>query len=845
MTASAEKILADAYKARANVSELQRIAFDWRMEWLTKAHAHQIEPEGDWWTIWLLLGGRGAGKTRGGAEWTASEAWDDPGSRSLVAAPTSGDIRDICFEGDSGLLSVIPPPLIRDYNRSLSEIVLVNGSLIKGISASEPSRFRGPQWNRAWCFAGGTPVLMADGSEMAIERVRVGDMVSTRHGVRRVIGAGLSGNPGARYRIKYGQTNLIATGDHPILTQRGWVEVAALVKGDLLWSVSGTAENLGGSAQTGISPTGGMTNTCTGRSGRTITALFRLATSFITRTKIRATTTYQTWRCSRTPNTCGSTIWGKRWPQNWQPPIGKGFSSIGPASSLRAWFASGAAPHSKALVRTLAHSARRLALRYGVAMPLPVSSASAPFAMPRTWPQSASSYTAPSDATCAPITSGRPSIPPQSRAPSAAPDSSQSGTTPSSASVHVLRPLSIESVERLPTLEPVYNLTIEGEHEFIAGGVVVHNCEEFASWDRDEEALDMIMFSLRLGQRPRMVMTTTPKPKTMIRSLVARNGKDVALVTATSMTNMANLAPTFRDQIMRYEGTQIFRQEALGELLDPEEAGIVKRSQFRLWPASKPLPAFDFVVMSLDTAFTEATTDKKTHEADFTACTVWGGFKLEEPSQPRSLEDIPELEDDRPHANRYETARRPADDLQGYVMLLDCWAERLGFPDLIAKVKRELNVAYGDDHDVALIKPKFGASKPRTSGRKVDLVIIEAAGAGISLRQSLDREGVATYPFNPGRADKLMRLHLASPAFARRKVWLPESDRHPGKPRTWIEPLLEQLCAFSGEGSIKHDDYVDAVSQAIRYFFENGMMAAVKSDNIPVPQKKRANPYDQ
>lgn len=844
MTATAEQIIAAAYKARASVPELQRIAFDWRMSWLTKAHAHQIEPEGDWWTIWLMLGGRGAGKTRGGAEWIASEAWDDPGSRSLVAAPTSGDIRDICFEGDSGLLSVIPPPLVRDYNRSLSELVLVNGSLIKGISASEPSRFRGPQWNRAWCFSGGTPVLMADGTEMAIERVRAGDMVSTRHGVRRVTGAGLSGNPGARYRITYGQTNLIATGDHPILTQRGWVEAAALVKGDLLWSVSGTAESLGGSAQTGISPIDAMTNTCTGRSGRTTTALFHLATSFITRTKIRATTTSQTSKCSPTPNTCGTTIWGKRLlPSRLRCAVSRCFN-IGPRSrTLRQYAFNAGLLFRGAAPAFLAAFAPAIAWRFGAAMPLPANSASASFAMPRTWPPSASSYTAPSDATCAPITSGRPSIPPQSHAPSAAPASSQSGTTRSSVSVPVLRPLSIESVERLPTLEPVYNLTIEGEHEFIAGGVVVHNCEEFASWDRDEEALDMIMFSLRLGQRPRMVMTTTPKPKTMIRSLVARNGKDVALVTATSMTNMANLAPTFRDQIMRYEGTAIFRQEALGEVLDPEESGIIRRSWFRLWPANKPLPAFKWLIMSLDTAFTEATQGEKGADPDFSACTVWGGFDLEEPGQPKTLADIPELEDDRPHAHAPTT--RAAEDLNGYVMLLDCWQERLGLPDLIKRVKKELAVAYGDDQDSALIKPKFGSPKPRTSGRKVDLVIIEQKGSGISLRQVLERDGILTYPYNPGRADKLSRLHIVSPVFARRKVWLPESDRHPGKPRTWIEPLLEQLCSYSGDGSVKHDDFVDATSQAIRYFVDTGMLAVTSRDSLPTPQKKRSNPYDQ
>lgn len=128
----------------------QAAAWAWRMMWLTRALKHQILPHGDWWSIWLMLAGRGAGKTRTAAEQIGWWAWSYKATRWLVAAPTSSDVRSTCFEGDSGLLSVIPPVLIADYNKALHEIKLVNGSLIKGIPASEPERFRGPQFHGGW-----------------------------------------------------------------------------------------------------------------------------------------------------------------------------------------------------------------------------------------------------------------------------------------------------------------------------------------------------------------------------------------------------------------------------------------------------------------------------------------------------------------------------------------------------------------------------------------------------------------------------------------------------------------------------------------------------------------------
>lgn len=114
------------------------------------ARPEQIAPEGDWNT-WLIMAGRGWGKTRTGAEDVAWFANAHPGSRIAVVAPTYADARDTCVEGDSGLLSIIPNECIRAWNRSLGELILVNDSRFKLFAAEEPERLRGPQHHRAWC----------------------------------------------------------------------------------------------------------------------------------------------------------------------------------------------------------------------------------------------------------------------------------------------------------------------------------------------------------------------------------------------------------------------------------------------------------------------------------------------------------------------------------------------------------------------------------------------------------------------------------------------------------------------------------------------------------------------
>jgi predicted phage terminase large subunit-like protein len=314
-------------------------------------------------------------------------------------------------------------------------------------------------------------------------------------------------------------------------------------------------------------------------------------------------------------------------------------------------------------------------------------------------------------------------------------------------------------------------------------------CDELAAWQYDQETWDMMMMGMRLGPAPQVLWTTTPKPKELIRKLSASKNRRL-IVRGSTYDNKANLPDDFFANLEQYEGTTLGRQELYGELIDPEENGVIKRSWINLWPAKRTLPKLDWIIMSLDTAYTEKSIDKK-GDPDPTACGVWGVFQYKGMS---------------------------------HVILLDCWEDHLGLPDLMKRVKKERNVRYGDDDDQALIRPMFGSAKPMTSGRKPDILLIEDKGSGISLRQMLEREGIEAYAYNPGRADKLTRLHMVSPIFAQKRVWVPESDKFPGKPRSWVEPLIYQLCSFTGERSIKHDDHVDQTTQALRLCMDKRMI---------------------
>ena len=116
------------------------------------ARPEQIPSDNGDWSVYLYLAGRGAGKTRTAAEWIAWQATRRPNTRWAVVAATFGDVRDTCAEGESGLVAILRRyEMLKHYNRSMGEIRLTNGSLIKMFSADEPDRLRGPQFHGAWC----------------------------------------------------------------------------------------------------------------------------------------------------------------------------------------------------------------------------------------------------------------------------------------------------------------------------------------------------------------------------------------------------------------------------------------------------------------------------------------------------------------------------------------------------------------------------------------------------------------------------------------------------------------------------------------------------------------------
>lgn len=97
--------------------------------------------------------------------------------------------------------------------------------------------------------------------------------------------------------------------------------------------------------------------------------------------------------------------------------------------------------------------------------------------------------------------------------------------------------------------------------------------DEPAHWPLVQQAWDNLLFGLRIGKRPRIVVTTTPKPRPWLREL--RADPRTRVTNASTYANLANLAPTFAEAVIaRYEGTRLGRQELLGELLEDIEGAL-------------------------------------------------------------------------------------------------------------------------------------------------------------------------------------------------------------------------------------------------------------------------------
>lgn len=225
----------------------------------------------------------------------------------------------------------------------------------------------------------------------------------------------------------------------------------------------------------------------------------------------------------------------------------------------------------------------------------------------------------------------------------------------------------------------------------------------------------------------------------------------------------------------------------------PAGGGILKVSHFQLWPTNLDLPSFEYVVQSVDPAYTEKTT------GDPSAFTAWGVFT--------------------------HKGKRGA-------MLLDAWADHMGYPQLRAKLVEEWHATYG----------KSDSRK----GKKADALLIEQKASGQSLIQDLRQANLPAVPYLP-TSDKISRAHQVAPILELDCLWLPESRNEGGKPVTWAREFLKQVEQFP---NAEHDDYVDSLSQCIIYlrdggWFEMPFAALDEIDEIDYHalKKRKENPY--
>ena len=204
-----------------------------------------------------------------------------------------------------------------------------------------------------------------------------------------------------------------------------------------------------------------------------------------------------------------------------------------------------------------------------------------------------------------------------------------------------------------------------------------------------------------------------------------------------------------------------------------EEGAIIKREWWKVWKQDKP-PRCEFVIQSWDTAFT------KSERADYSACTTWGVFYMNE------------------------------NENDAHVILLDAFKRRMEFPELKEKAFNH-----------------YKEWEP-------DAFIVEAKASGAPLIYELRAMGIPVSEFTPSRGnDKMVRINSVADLFASGKVWAPETR--------WADELIEEMAAFPNSD---HDDLVDSTTQALIRFRKGGFIRLESDEqDEPISFKRRVAYY--
>lgn len=135
-----------AVLATASDDELGPLLYGWEA---VRARPNQLPPPGRW-RVWLLMAGRGFGKTRTGAEWVRAETNAGRRGRWAFIGATAADVRDVMIEGDGGILSISPPWNRPTYEPSKRRLTWPNGAIATMFSGDEPDQLRGPNRDGIW-----------------------------------------------------------------------------------------------------------------------------------------------------------------------------------------------------------------------------------------------------------------------------------------------------------------------------------------------------------------------------------------------------------------------------------------------------------------------------------------------------------------------------------------------------------------------------------------------------------------------------------------------------------------------------------------------------------------------
>lgn len=138
-------VVAEALRSLSD-EDSKRLFYDWEF-W---RRDEQTPPPGDWIT-WLILAGRGFGKTRTAAEWVRAKAESVPGCRIALVNDTAADTRDVMVEGASGIIAISPPWFKPVFEPSKRRVTWPNGSRAILYAAEAPDLLRGPEHHFAWC----------------------------------------------------------------------------------------------------------------------------------------------------------------------------------------------------------------------------------------------------------------------------------------------------------------------------------------------------------------------------------------------------------------------------------------------------------------------------------------------------------------------------------------------------------------------------------------------------------------------------------------------------------------------------------------------------------------------